>query len=213
MNSDKNSIWSLDNYNNNETLNDKSDCFGEENIKNNENNKKEKDPKMSTKSNLNNKDIFNNKNNIDKNDIDKIKILNDPQFAPIFVPKKIRIQLEEQKGNREKNDNNNKKHINEREIIHTNKFDDKESIIWYSINKIEKNTKLPFEIRKGDWICLYCNNFNFSFRKRCNRCRLLKQMNFIFFEHNNLNSNGIYINYNNNNEKYSNNNNSTNEEI
>ena len=216
MNSDKNSIWSLDNYNNNENLNDKFDCFEEEIIKNNENNKIQKGLSMSTKSDLNNNDIFNNKNNIDKNDIDKIKILNDPQFAPVFIPKKLRTQLEEQKGNREKNDNNNKIIRDMKEIIQTNKFDDNESILLYFINKFEENTKLPLEIRIGDWICLYCNNFNFSFRKRCNRCGLLKQMNCILFEHNyynNLNSNRIYINCNNNNEKYWNNNNSINKEI
>lgn len=210
MNSDKNSIWSLDNYNNNETLNDKSDCFLEENIKNNVNNIIQKDQNMATTSDLKNEYIF-NKKNIDKNDIDKIKILNDPLFAPIFVPKKIRAQLEEQKVNKEKNDNNNKNNKNEREIIHSNKFDDNESIILYSKNKIEDNTKFPFEIRIGDWICLYCNNYNFSFRRKCNRCGLLKQINCILFEHNyyqDLNNNGIYINYNINNENYSNNDNS-----
>jgi hypothetical protein len=25
--------------------------------------------------------------------------------------------------------------------------------------------------RNGDWICIKCNNLNFSFRKKCNRCR------------------------------------------
>ena len=29
------------------------------------------------------------------------------------------------------------------------------------------------ELRIGDWICLFCNNLNFAFRKICNRC--LKQ--------------------------------------
>ena len=26
--------------------------------------------------------------------------------------------------------------------------------------------------REGDWICCYCNNLNFAFRKKCNRCKL-----------------------------------------
>jgi hypothetical protein len=25
--------------------------------------------------------------------------------------------------------------------------------------------------REGDWVCLNCNNLNFSFRKKCNRCK------------------------------------------
>ena len=29
----------------------------------------------------------------------------------------------------------------------------------------------PFQ-REGDWICNYCNNLNFAFRKKCNRCKM-----------------------------------------
>lgn len=29
-------------------------------------------------------------------------------------------------------------------------------------------TSMP---REGDWICFSCNNLNFAFRKKCNRCR------------------------------------------
>lgn len=25
--------------------------------------------------------------------------------------------------------------------------------------------------REGDWICSYCHNLNFAFRKKCNRCK------------------------------------------
>jgi len=35
-------------------------------------------------------------------------------------------------------------------------------------------------IREGDWICLICNNFNFSFRDECNRCQIqTKKSNLI----------------------------------
>ncbi|KAL4428762.1 hypothetical protein ABPG74_001276 [Tetrahymena malaccensis] len=35
-------------------------------------------------------------------------------------------------------------------------------------------------MRAGDWICLICNNLNFSFRNECNRCRIqTKQQNYI----------------------------------
>ena len=27
------------------------------------------------------------------------------------------------------------------------------------------------QTREGDWICFNCNNLNFSFRKKCNRCK------------------------------------------
>ena len=40
-------------------------------------------------------------------------------------------------------------------------------------NKIELKKK-NFEERKGDWFCSYCNNLNFAFRTKCNRCKALK---------------------------------------
>ncbi len=33
--------------------------------------------------------------------------------------------------------------------------------------KIKSNTQNKAE----DWICILCNNLNFSFRKKCNRCK------------------------------------------
>ena len=36
--------------------------------------------------------------------------------------------------------------------------------------------KKPFEIREGDWTCFHCNNLNFSFRLKCNRCGLSKEL-------------------------------------
>ena len=34
--------------------------------------------------------------------------------------------------------------------------------------------KKNFVEREGDWTCFYCKNLNFSFRKKCNRCKALK---------------------------------------
>ena len=48
-------------------------------------------------------------------------------------------------------------------------------------NKENINSKKKFVIRPGDWICLYCNNVNFSFRNACNRCRLSKHYWYDFF--------------------------------
>ena len=39
-------------------------------------------------------------------------------------------------------------------------------------NKMRKNN---FRERKGDWICLVCNNLNFAFRNHCNICKNLKE--------------------------------------
>ena len=43
-------------------------------------------------------------------------------------------------------------------------------------NKQKKqNKKKNFVEREGDWTCFYCKNLNFSFRKKCNRCKALKE--------------------------------------
>ena len=42
----------------------------------------------------------------------------------------------------------------------------------YPFNKLKK----PFEIREGDWTCFECQNLNFSFRTKCNRCGLSKEI-------------------------------------
>lgn len=34
-----------------------------------------------------------------------------------------------------------------------------------------KQVKSTTQSREGDWVCLNCNNLNFSFRKKCNRCK------------------------------------------
>lgn len=36
--------------------------------------------------------------------------------------------------------------------------------------------KKNFEIREGDWNCFDCHNLNFSFRVKCNRCGLAKEI-------------------------------------
>ena len=42
-------------------------------------------------------------------------------------------------------------------------------------NKYLKNKNIkPFVERTGDWICKKCQNLNFSFRNKCNRCGLEK---------------------------------------
>ncbi len=40
----------------------------------------------------------------------------------------------------------------------------------------EQKTKKQLNVRLGDWACKQCNNLNFSFRDKCNRCGLAKEI-------------------------------------
>ena len=72
-----------------------------------------------------------------------------------FIPTKMRM-----------NEQNNAKDI---QINPKNKFS--------SGNKKNKQKgKKYFEVRDGDWRCNQCNNLNFSFRNKCNRCNLPKEL-------------------------------------
>lgn len=139
------------------------------------------------KNNPQNSNNINNEKNIDKERIknenindnikNKIEILNDPLFALIFIPKNLN-NMEKEKLNEDKESTNKENYKKKKEKKNNslrNKFDDDvEPIIMLTMNNEEK-TKLPLEIRVGDWICLYCNNLNFSFRIKCNRCGLLRK--------------------------------------
>lgn len=35
----------------------------------------------------------------------------------------------------------------------------------------KKSHKNSTQDKPTDWICMVCNNLNFSFRKKCNRCK------------------------------------------
>lgn len=36
----------------------------------------------------------------------------------------------------------------------------------------QRGTKTSGQSREGDWVCFNCQNLNFSFRKKCNRCKV-----------------------------------------
>ena len=146
--------------------------------------------KIIKEENINNEDIKN-----------KIKILNDPLFAPIMIDNQIEEIKEKEYKKREKIIKNIENKINNSLI--KNKYDDDvEPVIMVSIiNNQEEKTKFPPEVRIGDWICLYCKNLNFSFRIKCNRCGLLRKSS------SNLLKRKIYYNKYNNLENHNNTNN------
>lgn len=127
-----------------------------------------------------------------KDDIkEKIKILNDPLLTPMILPQKINNQLEKEVINKE---GENIKEKEKKNNQMKNKFDDDvEPIMMLAMVNREEKTKLPFELRVGDWICLYCNNFNFSFRMKCNRCGLLRKSTSHIIRYNYINNKYQYM--------------------
>ena len=46
--------------------------------------------------------------------------------------------------------------------------------------KVKAPKNVTTNVRAGDWVCLVCNNLNFSFRNECNRCQMqTKKQNYI----------------------------------
>ena len=166
---------------NNMNLNTKN-CYNENEKDLNDVNKNlsvHKDIIISNENNFNHESNTNEENRSIK---EKIKLLNDPLLAPIFIPKKFNGNFEEDKQ-KEKKSNKKEKKKEKKNNPFKNKFDDDvEPIIMLSMANIEEKTKLPSEIRAGDWICLYCNNLNFSFRIKCNRCGLLRKSSAHLFK-------------------------------
>lgn len=151
---------------------------------------KEKLQKKENEKIINNKIKEDKDKNIEKSINDKINHLNDPLLAPMYIPKKMRA------NNRQKT----RVDLKEKNISCKNKFDEinLDFLINFTLNKNYEAAKKPFEIRIGDWICLFCNNLNFSFRTKCNRCGILKKSNTLLnkkkFNSNNLNYNYNYEN-------------------
>ena len=77
------------------------------------------------------------------------------------------------------NMNNNYNVFNEQmkmNMIQNNMLNHMEMNIQNNKNHNKEKGKKPFEIREGDWTCFHCNNLNFAFRTKCNRCGLPKDV-------------------------------------
>lgn len=163
-----------------------------------------KDGNLNKDENIISNNIYVNKEDKIVNNLkDKIKILNDPLFAPIFIPKKINNNIQEIKQKLKNEHNKIEKKKEKKNNSLRNKFDDDvEPIIMLSMINKEEKTKLPLEIRVGDWICLYCNNLNFSFRIKCNRCGLLRKSSSYLLKQKYNSNKYQYMSYNNYNDGY-----------
>jgi len=102
-------------------------------------------------------------------------VLNLNNNTPMFIPKQLRNKDYKQKGNVIMNDKNTKYNNNNIDKMNgKNKFDNNKKNLQNA--KKEGKYKKPFEVRAGDWTCTKCNNLNFSFRNRCNRCGIPKEL-------------------------------------
>ena len=142
---------------------------------------------LSINKSINQDNQINEDKNIGRIINNDFNILNDPKFAPNYIPKRMRNQLIGKQ---------NKKYFQTKTL---NKFNDDNSEIF--VPK-QKKCKIPFKIRLGDWICIFCNNLNFAFRTKCNICGILKQnsiMSELNYYDNSTNINGLMNNYYHNN--------------
>ena len=90
------------------------------------------------------------------------------------------------KINKSKIYNNNNKNVNVN-VENNNENKKNNSTSSFIVNNDKKSQKY-FSERIGDWICFYCKNLNFAFRKLCNRCQLPKETSeSLFQQFNNIN--------------------------
>ncbi len=174
----------LHEYLNNDLINELDNNFSNPHtpitpIYNNENNKNE---------NNNNDD---NKEKFNIEDIPKIDLGNEKEEE-----KEIENQI--QNLNQNKNENENENFNNQIQtplsLLKVNKFDYTKMKFNIPIlnnmnnninninNQNKEKPKKPFEIRAGDWTCYDCNNLNFAFRIKCNRCGLPKEVSLQKFK-------------------------------
>lgn len=132
------------------------------------------------------KNILNNVyNNIDNNktEYDYMKMSYYPYYDYYNIYPEFNTNSKFSLNNEMINNNNNAEisksnsHIYK---IHTKKLKNKENKKdknkpKNSANKSKKDNYPYLSLRKGDWLCQFCLNLNFSFRSFCNRCRAPKQ--------------------------------------
>ena len=206
MNNSNNSIPKIDRYFNNNLIDADSNM---QDIENNNNANDENFFNYSFYNNKNNNKIVNN-NYINKlNENNEIKNnTNDqlPKYNQNFFQtnnnKNPQSQIEQPIPNFHNIQNIESYHNNSNK---RNSFFSTEN----SNSNFRKKTKhkKQFKVRFGDWICPKCENLNFSFRNKCNRCGLSKEKtehynnNSLQNRENNLNEhrpimfNNININY------------------
>ena len=78
-----------------------------------------------------------------------------------FKPKNFKPIYDNNKNQNLFNKNNNNKNHMKQNLKNNNLF------LFNNLNN--------YRDQKNDWVCTFCNNLNFSFRTKCNRCKVNKE--------------------------------------
>ena len=103
-----------------------------------------------------------NNMNSNSNIINSLLSLVDNRY--IFKPKNFKPIYDNNKNQNLFNKNNNNNNCPKKSI---------------KINNLYLNNNLNcsnFRDQKKDWVCTFCNNLNYSFRTKCNRCKVNKEV-------------------------------------
>lgn len=132
----------------------------------------------------------NNNKNINNNYYNKLIENNNNYFDNNNDEKKINYNNDEERMNNPNNNQNNNqpgspKHTDIKNKSTIKKFDQNkirnERSTFFSIENSDSNFRKKtnnnnhLKVRYGDWICPNCENLNFAFRNKCNRCGLSKE--------------------------------------
>jgi len=106
------------------------------------------------------KEKDNNINNMNSNSNIINSLLSLVDNGYVFKPKNFKPIYDNNKNQNlfNKNNNNNNNNCPNQNI---------------KINSLNSNN---FRDQKKDWVCTFCNNLNYSFRKKCNRCKANKEV-------------------------------------
>ena len=129
--------------------------------------------------------LNNQKEDLKLNNNSQIKLQNDnnPYIENNKNNNKFEINNNIYKINFSKNNNllsiiNNGSKFNSQYLNHnymkssSNKFQEHNKIFYF----LQKNKNLFKKNKKVDWLCSFCNNLNYSFRIKCNRCGASKDV-------------------------------------
>jgi hypothetical protein len=128
-----------------------------------------------------------NENSISKSETN-FSSQNDSKSIRNFLTKELLDSIDFSISNETKNENDNLNclYCNPQINYHSFNFfinqNVSDNLKKYKNNHVEMNnsvkkkkTQKKFESREGDWNCYFCKNLNFSFRKKCNKCGILKK--------------------------------------